>query len=202
MSHHKHSVLDTIECSIIGWQERSPPRDLRPPPTPFPSALPPRAAYVAGTMRDRVQAFLAAKGSAGEWVTRERLKVGLQIDRDNRLTEVLSELVKGGLVERSGRRGGCLCYRLPIGEAPPVPQTAAAEAVLRTLGAEWLTTAQVAERCGMSAGRVPRHIADLVRAGVAERRREVSPSRDNTNGGSYEYRATARTLVGRLRGSC
>lgn len=196
----RKSVLDAIDCSTMGYQDKPAPLPRCPRPldggepirpmcdAPIPSNL---------GVKQNLLAYLRHVAPDGGWVARRKISLALHRSNENRVTEYLSVLVNTGAIERSGTRGAHSYYRLAIGETPPLPAStegAVSDRMLSALGREWVDTAGIAARIKSDA----RHLVAKGHALVEQGWAEVRPTASRI-GNSLEWRASTKLLVSRLK---
>jgi hypothetical protein len=199
---HKHSLKDTIECSIIGWEDKPPlltkreiPLDYVPDPEDAPESLRGRGAYV--NLSQAILAYLHRVAGNGQWVWREDMATDLRITHEKHFGDSLALLVARSQLERHQGRGSRTCFRLLKGPTPARETNLLKARVLRTLGNEWVSCGGLAERLGVHSSRIAENANELVREGHAEVKREASYS-EKKQGNGNEYRASRKEMVRRL----
>lgn len=191
---YRHTIKDTLACSLVGWDEK--PRLLPKVPRPIDGTDDVQEVKepTEQTTRGRVMDVLHAAG--GAWVQRAELARQLHSVQDRRLTQALSDLVLRGRVERGGARGQSLAYRVKNGKkADPRPTKTdpLAERLLRVCRVDWVQAHVLGERFSVAVDRIGDCVRPLIASGALEERRAVE-------GHGSEYRTSARYLVGKLRG--
>lgn len=204
-----NNILDTIECSTMGWQDK-------PPKMPKAERLldggDPADAFVVfelggqrhdggGYIRNPIERAIIAvmqhMGADGSWVMREAIVTRTQ-GNEKTLTQAFARLIEQGKIERSHAKGARMCYRLARGSSPakPGPYRDEKERMRKALGQDWVTAQGYAERFQQRADVVRRYADELVKEGWAERQRSAGLVRTASN--AVEYRASAKLLLSRL----
>jgi hypothetical protein len=200
--YHRHSLLDTIECSILGWQDkplrlakRPIPLDYMPDEEDAPESMRGQGAFA--NLSQAVLAYLHRVASDGRWVWREDIATALLITNEKHFGESLAQLVGHGQIERRALSGASTAFRLLKGPAPEKVHSLLKARMMRALGGDWVSCGGLAERLGVHSSRVADAGNQLVREGVAEVRRTTAYS-ERKQGSANEYRLSRKTLVARL----
>lgn len=198
VTYHHHTILDVIECSIVGWQDKPPRLGKRPIPIDHvPEEPEPPRHTSPGYLRAELARAMQQHGPDGQWVSRHTLYAECYGCSERALGDALSAFVRSGEWERctTGKQGKQVgYYRLNKGPAPARPPDATEAKVLAMMRHDsWLTSDAVTTRLGYSAVKdhgsaVARVLLHMTRRGLLERRPATNLWRKAETSNAYEYR--------------
>ena len=211
----KNNILDTIECSTMGWQDKPPkmPKAERPlDGGETGQEQEERTAWERAPLQNAIMTTLRNKAPTGQWLMRETLVAPLHWTNEANITAAISALVKQGRIERSIAKGARMCYRLRVDA--PAPEKPAefdelAERMKNALSEHWTTSGGLAERLGHRTERIVKAGHRLVEQGWADVQRTDGLSKRETRvdgtarnrsgrGNENEWRASAKLLLSRI----